>query len=85
MGDLVYPDFRAKAGEYLVTGQAKLVPRLNQPSLLSPTTWQGVACTITCKHATYQLCTCPCDVLVLSRGLRKAEGVHEPLCVSAEA
>lgn len=81
----MHPDLRAKAGANLVTSQVKLVPHLNQPSLLSPATWQRVAGTTVRKHTTYRLCTSPCDVLVLSRGLNKTEGMHEPLHVSARA
>lgn len=85
MGDLVQPDFRAKVGASLITSQVKLVPHLNQPSLSSPTPWQRAACTIAHKHAMYQLCTCPLDELVLSRGLSRTEGTYEPLRLSAGA
>lgn len=51
----------------------------------SPTPGQRAACTTAHKHASYQLCTCPLDELVLSRGLSRAEGTYELLHVSARA
>ena len=49
MGDLVYSDFRAKAGANLVTSQVKLAPTL-EPALLAVTKPLAEGCSYNCMQ-----------------------------------